>query len=293
MDQTQVGSSDNRSSNHEEPRPRITPFLKWPGGKRWLVASHAGIFPQHYNVYIEPFLGAGSVFFHLQPQLAILGDLNSDVVAAFQGIQNDPEGVERLLDAHHIHHSKDYFYRIRDSPIPDSLSARAARILYLNRTCFNGMYRVNRKGSFNVPIGTKNNVRLDTDDFQLASRLLSVAQIVLSDFEPLVDRAQEGDLVFLDPPYTVQHNRNGFIKYNEKLFSWEDQERLAKAATRAAERGANIIATNAAHASIRDLYPSNLFRLSTVSRFSAIAASSTRRRHFEELVIMSRWEAAR
>lgn len=269
-------------------RPVITPFLKWPGGKRWLVASHAGIFPRDYNLYIEPFLGAGSVFFHLQPRLALLGDLNPDVITAFQGVQMNPSGVQRLLEAHHIKHAKDHYYKVRDSEIPRLRAEKAARIIYLNRTCFNGIYRVNRQGNFNVPIGTRSSVKLDTDDFPSAARLLSMAQIVLSDFEPLIEKAQEGDFVFLDPPYTVRHNRNGFIKYNEKMFSWEDQERLAKAATRAAERGAIVLVTNAAHSMISNLYTEDLFRFKTVSRFSGIAASSASRRQYEELVILSK-----
>lgn len=270
----------------EESRRALTPFLKWPGGKRWLVASHAGIFPRHYNLYVEPFLGAGSVFFHhLEPRRALLGDLNPDVITAFQGVQNYPYGVQLLLEQHHIKHAKDHYYEVRDRLNPVSLTEKAARIIYLNRTCFNGIYRVNRQGAFNVPIGTKSNVVLDTDDFPSSARLLSTAGIALSDFEVLIDRAQERDLVFLDPPYTVRHNRNGFVKYNENLFSWEDQKRLAKAATRAAERGAIVVVTNAAHGTVRELYSDELFHFKIVSRFSAVAASPSSRRQYEELVI--------
>lgn len=136
-----------------------------------------------------------------------------------------------------------------------------------------------------MPIGTKNNVALDTDDFGSVAKLIACSDLRHTDFEPPIDEAQEGDFVFLDPPYTVRHNRNGFIKYNEKLFSWDDQERLAKAATRAAERGARILVTNASHSTIRQLYSKNLFRIRTVSRFSAISAKLDSRKQFDELVI--------
>jgi DNA adenine methylase len=121
----------------------------------------------------------------------------------------------------------------------------------LNRTCFNGIYRVNLRGAFNVPKGTKSAVVLPTDDFSEAQRLLRRAKLLDGDFEEVIDQAQSGDLVFADPPYTVRHNNNGFIKYNEKLFSWDDQERLARVLTRAAKRGVKVVATNADHREIR------------------------------------------
>ena len=132
-------------------RAKITPFLKWPGGKRWLVNLHQYLFRCHYNRYIEPFLGAGSVYFHLKPAQAILGDLNGDLVAAYRGIKQDAVGVQILLERHHLSHCREYYYQIRDR-VPSSLPAQAARITYLNRTCFNGIYRVNKRGEFNVPM---------------------------------------------------------------------------------------------------------------------------------------------
>jgi DNA adenine methylase len=266
---------------------KLSPFLKWPGGKRWLVELHSHLFPRKYQNYIEPFLGAGSVYFHLKPSRAILGDLNGDLITAYRGIRESALAVQLLLEEHHISHCKEYYYEIREI-VPASLIAQAARIIYLNRTCFNGIYRVNRRGQFNVPVGNRDRVVRDTDNFAAIAGLLQGAELRHSDFEPLVDEAQAGDLVFLDPPYTVRHNRNGFIKYNEQLFSWDDQERLAKAATRAAERGARIMVTNASHATIRRLYTRDLFRFRKVSRYSAISASIDSRKHFDELIIISK-----
>lgn len=266
---------------------KLVPFLKWPGGKRWFVDLHQNLFRHPYDRYIEPFLGAGSVYFHVEPARAILGDLNGDLITTYRGIQQDPSTVQVLLEQHHLSHSTDYYYEIRGQ-VPSSLVACAARMIYLNRTCFNGIYRVNRRGEFNVPIGTRDRVVRATDNFAAIAQLLSGADLRHSDFEPLVDEAQADDLVFLDPPYTVRHNSNGFILYNEQLFSWDDQERLAKAAARAVERGARVIVTNASHSSIRRLYPKTDFRFLPVSRYSAISAKLDSRKRFEELVIISK-----
>jgi len=160
-------------------------------------------------------------------------------------------------------------------------------MIYLNRTCFNGIYRVNKNGEFNVPRGTKDAVLMETDNFKAIAEQLRGADLRVADFEELVDEAVEDDLVFADPPYTVRHNLNGFVKYNEVLFSWADQERLARALRRAASRGAKIVATNANHHSVRCLYSSWDFLTRSASRFSQISADGSSRRQFEELIITS------
>lgn len=266
---------------------RIAPFLKWPGGKRWLISTCPDVLPRQYSTYIEPFLGAASVYFHLAPKKAVLGDLNGDLIAAYRGIKEDAGAVQVFLEKHQAAHCREYYYEMRDVE-PDSLPARAARIIYLNRTCFNGIYRVNKQGKFNVPIGERDQVVRPTDDFASVARLLAGAELHQVDFEHLVGRAQPGDLVFLDPPYTVRHNRNGFIKYNEQLFSWEDQERLARTAAAAAQRGARVVVTNASHPTVRQLYPEELFTFREVSRYSSISASLDSRKHFDELIISSK-----
>lgn len=264
----------------------ITPFLNWAGGKRWFVKKYSDFFPREYNRYIEPFLGSGAVYFYLQPQTALLGDMNSDLISAYQGIQKDHVKLNKLLEEHQKNHSDEYYYEMRKNIFIDPVE-QAARFIYLNRTCFNGIYRVNLKGEFNVPRGTKNSVILNTDDFEKLSTLLKGASIKIADFEELIDQAIEGDLVFADPPYTVRHNNNGFIKYNEKLFSWDDQVRLSEALTRARKRGAKILLTNANHASVRELYSSKIFNLETVSRYSSISAKSSGRNQYEELIIQA------
>ena len=136
---------------------KTKPFLKWAGGKRWFVTNHSDLLPQSFNRYIEPFLGSGAVFFHLQPQNALLGDSNKELVDTYRAIKSEWKLVYRYLRAHHTKHSKEYYYQIRKSR-PISSASKAARFIYLNRTCWNGLYRVNLSGVFNVPIGTKSTV---------------------------------------------------------------------------------------------------------------------------------------
>lgn len=267
--------------------PRLVPFLKWPGGKRWFVSNHANLLPSAYSTYVEPFLGAGAVYFHLKPTRALLGDVNADLMETYRAIRDDWQALESSLRYRQRRHRADpdaYYYWLR-AKMPGELVQRASRLIYLNRTCFNGIYRVNREGEFNVPRGSKDKVVIETDDFEAMSKGLAGAELVASDFEALVDRANSGDFAFCDPPYTVRHNYNGFRKYNEVLFSWADQERLAQALTRAALRGVKVVCTNANHQSIRELYDSELFERRVVSRHSRISAGNTGRSYVEELVI--------
>ena len=261
----------------------MIPFLKWAGGKRWLVKNHSIYIPRNFNTYIEPFLGSGAVFFYLQPRNSILNDLNRDLILAYQGLRERPEEVVNLLKTHHRCHCKEYYYKLRSQAFK-SLEEHAAKFIYLNKTCYNGLYRVNLKGEFNVPIGTKNKVYDHTDDYFSISRLLESVEFYSVDFEQIIDMAEEGDFVFADPPYSVTHNENGFIKYNEKLFSWLDQQRLAKALKRAALRGVQVLSTNAYHNSLKELYQES-FTLTAVSRASAIAGKSESRGHYQELII--------
>jgi len=260
------------------------PLLKWPGGKRWFVAAHSHVLPKEFDRYIEPFFGGGSVFFHLKPSRSVICDINHELIAVYQAIRDDWKGLVKLLQYHQSRHCSDYYYMVRASR-PRLALNRAARLIYLNRTCFNGIYRVNLRGEFNVPKGTRDTVIRDSDNFGFASELFENADIRVSDFAPVIAEAAEGDFIFADPPYTVRHNANGFIKYNEQLFSWEDQVRLANALAEARDRGANIVATNANHRSIRTLYRERGFDLKRVSRYSSMSADAASRRQFDELII--------
>lgn len=269
-----------------KPNAMNLPFLKWPGGKRWFVSKHLDFFPKSFGTYIEAFAGSASVFFALQPERAILCDKNEELIATYRAIKSRVNKVKDALEHHARNHSSDYYYEVRASN-PSDIVSRAARLIYLNRTCFNGIYRVNMNGQFNVPKGTKDSVLLATDNFSVVSAALRNAKLVTGDFALAIAEATSDDLVFADPPYTVKHNHNGFVKYNETIFSWDDQVRLADTLYAAMMRGAHIVGTNANHPSVRSLYAERGFELTTVSRFSAISGSGNSRGQYEELVVRS------
>ena len=263
------------------PGKRLQPFLKWAGGKRWLVSQGVPT-PRHFERLVEPFVGSGAVYFSLQPSRALLADVNSELINLYSVIKHKPKELAACLLKHHRSHSRDYYYAVRDdSPVDDVNSA--ARMLYLNRTCWNGLYRVNAKGQFNVPIGTKTVVSLEGEDFCKYSKILKGAKLKCQDFEDTIDNCGPGDFVFVDPPYTVKHNMNGFVKYNEKIFSWDDQIRLAAALRRAASRGAAIVVTNADHESILDLYKDD-FNYRSIARQSVLAGSAAHRGETTEAI---------
>lgn len=263
----------------------MKPFIKWAGGKRWILNEPEFVLPEFEGRYIEPFLGGGAVFFHLAPKSAILSDVNAKLIDTYTAVKSDWRSVVSVLGEMHTKHSKEFYYEERDR-VQQSLHARAAQFLYLNRTCFNGLYRENLAGKFNVPIGTKSQVIMADDDFEGASKILQNASLQACDFEDTLMEARSGDLVFLDPPYTTAHNVNGFVKYNQKIFSWQDQERLQRCVSAASNRGARIVLTNANHYSIHTLYehhgpPKILGRASVIS-----GSNSARTNTSEVLYIM-------
>lgn len=261
----------------------IVPFLKWAGGKRWLIRSHSTLFDMSpRSRYVEPFLGSGAIFFSLLPKRAMLNDVNGELISTYAAIRDEWKKVARALSRHHRKHSAEYYYHVRSS-VPRDLISLAARFIYLNRTCFNGIYRVNQRGEFNVPIGTKTSVVLNTDDFEAVANALYGVTLRSDDFEVIIDSCGRGDFIFADPPYTVKHNNNGFVKYNERLFSWSDQERLSACLRRAAKRGASIVVSNADHSSIRELYSG--CEILTLSRYSVMASESARRKVTSEILV--------
>lgn len=264
----------------------MQPFLKWPGGKRWFIFNHYQIFPKEYNAYVEPFLGGGSVFFYLMPHQATISDINRDLINVYHIMAKRPGQLRALLEMHQEKHCKAYYYTVRDN-IPQDALACAARFLYLNRTCFNGMYRVNQNGDFNVPIGTRTHFIDDIDMFETYAQALQHAHIRSQDFVATIRCAGTGDLVFADPPYTIAHSQSSFIKYNEKLFSWRDQTRLLNALVKARGRGAIIIATNAFYPQLEKMYQDSGFYTYTLNRFSSISGKKNGRGKQTELLITS------
>jgi len=263
----------------------MEPFLKWAGGKRWLLSKADELLPDLHKTkrYIEPFLGGGSMFFYVEPESALLSDTNKDLINTYEVIRDNWADILAILEKYQRLHSQVFYYQIRSSR-PKKPLQKAARFVYLNRTCWNGLYRVNSKGEFNVPIGTKSNVILHNDDFEQLSKVLKSVNFEVCDFEITINKAQKDDFLFIDPPYTVKHNLNGFVKYNENIFSWQDQIRLKESISKAIDRGAYVLVTNANHKSIEELYHDcgQIFRL---NRASIIAGKAEARGVYSEIVI--------
>ncbi len=259
-------------------------FLKWAGGKNWFVKNQRHRIPQQYNRYIDPFLGGGSLYFFLEPQQAILNDINPELITTFRAIQNNWQAVDQRLRAHARSHDREYYYRVREMR-PRTDATVAARMIYLNRTCFNGIYRVNRRGQFNVPIGTHNNVILSTDQFQQRAQILQNAQLLCGDFEDVINMAHRDDFLFCDPPYAVLDDEQRFVGYTRQTFDWNDQVRLAHAIELARQRGVKIIMTNVNHPDVRELYQTGDYTLEEVTRYSSISGLSGGRQQYSELIV--------
>ena len=257
------------------------PFLKWAGGKKHLVTTLCDIASRPYNTYFEPFLGSGTLFFALAPKQSVLSDLNSELIETYIQLKLRVEDVVKYLKR--MSRSKKLYYRIRSSH-PSDAAKRAARLIYLNRNCWNGLYRVNSKGIFNVPYGRyKNPTICDKANLSATAVALSRADLLVSDFEQALEPAGKRDLVYLDPPYRTTAPRNGFLKYNSSIFSWDDQIRLARVFRKLDRRGAYAILTNANHPDIRALYCG--FNARRIRRPSLIAGDVSKRGSISELIV--------
>lgn len=260
-------------------------FLKWAGGKRWLVNKEKDRLPTEYNRYIEPFLGGGSVFFHMSPDVAIVSDVNQELINTYIAVRDNVDEVYRTLNIHARKHSKQYYYRVREMA-PRTNHTLAARMIYLNKACFNGIYRVNKAGKFNVPFGTRTELKFEHDNLVESSIALQGAEILCQDFEETVNMAQVNDFLFCDPPYAVIDEDNRFVSYNADVFSWDDQIRLANSLIRAKNRGVKILMTNVDHPAVRSLYENeDGFILDTVQRQCFIAGNTEGRKAYHELIV--------
>lgn len=248
--------------------------------KRLLAHRIVALLPQTYERYVEPFLGGGAVFFKLKPARAVLADADSALINCYTQIRDSPDHVLKALGR--LKNSEADYYRIRASR-PRTAITRAARLIYLTNLSFNGIYRLNFLGEFNVPYGYRSHRRpVEPTLIRTASLLLRTARLRNDDFDVTLRTAGRGDVVYLDPPYTVAHSNNGFIRYNARLFSWRDQQRLALSARRARDRGAFVVITNADHESVRNLYPD--FSEMRVERPSTIAAAIANRKVVTESI---------
>jgi DNA adenine methylase len=258
------------------------PFLRWAGGKRWLARRVNTLFPNlSFERYHEPFLGSGAMFFQIASgQQAFLSDQNPDLVSAYEQLKKTPTEIIELLKTYK--NTEVFYYKVRAKVASCPIEA-AAHFLYLNQTSFNGIYRVNLKGQYNVPFGHRSKNFVQEDVLLAASMALKNTSIVCQDFDDAIAKVRGGDLVFLDPPYTVSHNKNGFIKYNEKLFSLEDQYRLAIAIERVKAIGAYYILTNAAHEKVAEIF-SEAGEAKEVSRANLIGGRNAARGAISEFV---------
>lgn len=240
------------------------------------------LLPSSIGTYYEPFLGGGSLFFNLRPENAVLADLNKRLVETYEIIRDHPSELSSILQ--NWSNSETTFYFIRNREFPAKVY-RAAQFIYLNRTCWNGLYRVSRAGKFNVPFGYHGRQVFDTIHLNEVSSALQSACLVTGDFACTVSGAKQGDVIYFDPPYTTRHSKNGFLQYNKNLFSWQDQERLGRVALLLAERGCHVVVSNASYEPILELYPG--FDSETVPRSSVLAAKSEHRQQINELLIYS------
>ena len=258
-----------------------SPILRWAGGKNWLVKHIPKLLPENFNNYHEPFIGGASIFLAIKPpNNAYLSDLNKDLVNTYNAVKENPSNIIEILKT--FKNTKEFYYELRDQELEEKY-AKAARFIYLNQTSFNGIYRVNLKGKYNVPYGNRTKNFLEEDKiYGLSERLLN-ASISHGDFEINKENIQEGDLVFLDPPYTVSHNKNGFIKYNQKLFSLEDQYRLSEYVDFIKNRNAYYILTNAAHEKVKEIFNKGDKRF-VKNRANLIGGNNSNRGIIEEYI---------
>ena len=240
---------------NEGPRNTVRPFLKWPGGKRWLARTIVQLISDRkIRTYYEPFLGGGAIFFSLRPETAILSDINPDLIETYLEVRKRPLVIAERLSR--IAVNSDTYYRVRSEKPKDSLG-RAVRFLYLNRTAFAGMYRENQSREFNVPFGGGQRtpqVLWQTDILVRAAEALRTTRLITSDFEPIISRAAAGDLVYCDPTYWAGDDRDSFRRYNGREFSWADQKRLLDASARARTRGVLVIVSNSCSCDVDRLY---------------------------------------
>lgn len=244
--------------------PRERSFLKWAGGKTRYAQTLVSLAPEYSGRYREPFLGSGAVFFELAPSTAVLSDANAELVTCFEAVAQDPHRIMRLLDK--MPNTPEDFERVRRQH-PGNLSReeRAARVIYLNKTSFRGLWRVNRRGEFNTPYGAYNRPYYNRETLLRAAKALTAAEFKTCDFEAALDDAEPGDWVYLDPPYVPLGGWADFKRYTPDQFGEYDHERLCEAMVRASRRGVFVTLTNSDTDFVSNLFGSHFrtFRLAT------------------------------
>lgn len=265
------------------------PFLKWAGGKGQLLSQYQAYFPKHYSTYYEPFLGGGAVFFSLQSQQersCVLTDLNPELVNVYRVVQQDVAGLIELLQEHQRQHCQEYYYAVRSQYELPGLQ-RAARFIYLNKTCYNGLYRENRQGRFNVPMGRYQRPMICNEAvLRAAARLLRSAQILEADFKTVLERATGAeDFVYFDPPYHPLSATSSFTGYSRFAFGEAEQVALRDTFVALAAMGVQVMLSNSDCAFVRQLYSG--FPIHTIEATRAINSKTSRRGKITEVLVTS------
>lgn len=262
------------------------PFLKWAGGKGRLIPQYQPFLPKEFDTYYEPFLGGGALFFHLRPKRAVLSDINPELVNVYNCVRDRVDDLIKHLERHAANHNHDYYYQIRSSK-PDASIECAARLLYLNKTCFNGLYRVNAQGHFNVPMGRYRNPKIcDSDLLHSASEALQSATILQGAFKDVLDSNPSAqDFIYFDPPYQPLSLTSNFTSYSRDAFTAEHQIQLRDIFAQLAQQRVQAILSNSDCPFIRELYRG--FDIQTIQAARAINSHASKRGKINEVLIVS------
>lgn len=271
----------------------LKPVTKWVGGKRQLLGDLHSLMPEQYNKYFEPFIGGGALLFSLAPQEALINDYNEDLINVYQVIRDNPKELLDTLRIHEEKNSKEYYLDIRSTDRDGRIEKftdiqRAARILYMLRVDFNGLYRVNSKGQFNVPYGRYKNPKIvNEENIMTVHNYFNQAKIdiISGDFEDAVSTAQKDDFVYFDPPYIPLTETSDFTAYTKAGFSYEDQVRLRDTFFKLAERGVKVMLSNSDTPTTRELYAKA--NIHEVQATRAINSKASGRGKVGELIITS------
>lgn len=269
----------------------IKPPLKWVGGKRQLLPEIMKYIPENYNTYFEPFIGGGAVFFHLEPEKAVINDYNSELINVYLTIKNSFKELIQELKMHDQNNSKEYYYEVRAWDRDEKYANRsniekAARLIYMNKTCFNGMYRVNSKNQFNVPYGKYVNPAIINEEvLQNISIFLNNNNIKIlnKDFSDALEISQSGDFVYLDPPYVPISETSAFTSYTKNGFNKEDQIRLREVCDDLDSKGVKFLLSNSNVPFIQDQYKN--YKIEVVGANRSINSKGNKRGKVEEVLI--------
>ncbi|MCV0365985.1 MAG: DNA adenine methylase [Nitrosopumilus sp.] len=270
------------------------PFVKWAGGKRQLIPILNENLPKTFGTYFEPFLGGGALLFHMlterNGQKCSISDLNSDLVLSYITIRDRIDDLISSLKSHEKNYQKDsksYYYSVRESN-PRNEIEKTSRLIFLNRTCFNGLYRVNSKGKFNVPMGKYTNPNIvNEDNLRSVSSILqsSKASIKCRDFEAVLRDAKKDDLVYFDPPYQPVSNTANFTSYTNKDFTFDDLNRLAELCTKLDSKGCRVLLSNSNSNEVAEIFSNEPWKISKIQANRSINSNSKKRTgHFELLI---------